>query len=754
MVGDCIVRNKVIVGFALVLSVLVIDDVLSWWNIEQLIERDYWVVHTYKVISELEGVLADATTAERSQRGFLLLGIDGKNGPDHNNVDYLEMYREADVRVQDRLRTLVDLTRDRKSQQDPLAILQKQVETRRAEIEPILVLRKDRDLAATLDLLRSDKGDEYLSAVQKTVQSMRNVEEKLLQDRAQEAKSSVQLTRLTFWSGAIISVALLGIAYVLVMRDFTQRKRAAELIRQEREWLEVTFQGIGDGVIATDARGRVILLNPVAQELTGWRQEEAVGRPVTEVFRIINEETRLSVLNPAVQALEANRIIELGNHTLLIARDGTERPIDDSGGPIRSAKGRVIGAVLIFRDVSDARERRKERDRLLEREQDARTLAEASKAQLAEAAHRKDNFLALLGHELRNPLAPIRNAVAILGCTGANDTNIVQARDMIDRQVRHLTRMVDELLDASRIANGKIQLRRERLDLARLVRAAAEDHRIDLESSGLTLEVMVPTSPVWVEGDSVRLTQIVSNLLMNSGKFTDSGGRIAVCVTQNSAEQQATVVVRDTGVGMEQALLEQLFQPFEQADRSLDRSRGGLGLGLAVVRGLVELHAGAVRASSEGPGKGSEFTFWMPLAEEPPVVASADPPAAPAVAGALRILIIEDNKDAADSLRMLLELSGKHEVTVVYTGPAGVDSARTFRPHVVLCDLGLPGLSGFEVAQVLRGNAATSSMRLIAVSGYGHEEARRKAHEAGFDQILIKPIDFDALLRLLAVALL
>ena len=265
----------------------------------------------------------------------------------------------------------------------------------------------------------------------------------------------------------------------------------------------------------------------------------------------------------------------------------------------------------------------------------------------------------------------------------------------------------------------------------------------------MKLETTVPDKPVWVEGDSVRLTQVITNLLMNSSKFTDTGGRITVRVVEDTDKRRARIVVTDTGVGMEAALLERLFEPFEQADRSLDRSRGGLGLGLAVVKGIVELHGGEVQAFSAGSGRGSEFSFWLLLAEEP---AAAVPPVreAPAQIRGLSVLIIEDNKDAADSLRTVLEMSGHNPVTVAYSGSVGLDLARDLKPQVILCDLGLPGLSGFEVAQALRADPGTSPIRLIAISGYGQDEDRRRAAQAGFDAMLVKPVEIESLQRLLA----
>jgi PAS domain S-box-containing protein len=415
-----------------------------------------------------------------------------------------------------------------------------------------------------------------------------------------------------------------------------------------------------------------------------------------------------------------------------------------------AVRSRVLGALTFV--ATESGRRFDDRDLAVAEDLAQRAAVAIENARLyeavREAARRKDEFLATLAHELRNPLAPIRNSAALLGRVAGGPGTVGQAREVIERQVTHLARLVDELLDASRIASGKVQLHGERLDLAGVVRSAAEDHRQELGAAGLTLEVDVPASPVWVEGDAVRLTQAMSNLLYNALKFTDRGGRVDVRLTADAAAGRAKVSVRDTGVGMDPEMIGRLFETFSQADQSLDRSKGGLGLGLALVRGLVRLHGGDVRASSGGLGRGSEFTFWLPTAPAPEgQPAGANAAGASGAAASGHILIIEDNRDAADSLRMLLELSGGHAVSVAYTGDEGLEQARASRPEIVLCDLGLPGLSGFEVARALRADPATARIVLVAVTGYGRDEDRRKAREAGFDDLLVKPVEPAALER-------
>jgi CheY-like chemotaxis protein/two-component sensor histidine kinase len=390
------------------------------------------------------------------------------------------------------------------------------------------------------------------------------------------------------------------------------------------------------------------------------------------------------------------------------------------------------------------------------REQEVRAANAALQQQgqeLARAGRRKDEFVAMLAHELRNPLAPLLTNLHALRQAGPEGRSWGSALDAMERQVRHLGRLLDGLLDSTRLTWGMVLLRRDRLDLARLTRTAAEDRRRWLEQDGLALTVEVPETPVWVAGDAAGLLQVLDNLLDNAAKFTDPGGRVAVGLTADTARGQAVVTVRDSGSGIDPDLLPRLFEPFTQADQGLDRPRGGLGLGLSVVKGLVELHAGQVQAASAGPGCGAEFTARLPLEAE--LAALAGAPVAPGPAGErpagerLKVVVIEDNRDAADSLQLLLGLLG-HEVRVAYSGPEGLQAASEVCPDVVLSDIGLPGLDGYGVAAALRRQPATAQARLIAVTGYGAEEDRRRSREAGFDFHLVKPVEPEELLRLLA----
>ena len=366
---------------------------------------------------------------------------------------------------------------------------------------------------------------------------------------------------------------------------------------------------------------------------------------------------------------------------------------------------------------------------------------------LREADRRKDEFLAMLAHELRNPLAPIRNAAHILRLLGATDPRITRSTELIERQVQHMTRLVDDLLDVSRITRGKIKLQKGRVDLAVVVGRAIETARPLLDARKHEVSVELPNDPVWVYADSTRLTQMVENLLTNAAKYTEELGRITLTVER--AGDQAALRVRDTGMGIPQDMLTKVFDLFTQVDRSLARSEGGLGIGLTLVKDIAEMHGGKVEAYSEGRGKGSEFVVRLPAltVEEHPQAHAQ--PATSRPARVRRILVVDDNADVAESLSMLLRIEG-HEVRTVHDGEAALSAARSFRPEVVLLDIGLPGMNGYEVARRIRHESDLGGTILIALTGYGHDEDRKRAREAGFDAHLVKPTDIATLERIVS----
>jgi PAS domain S-box-containing protein len=793
-----------------------------------------------------------------------------------------------------------------------------------------------------------------------------------------ELRTIVRLALLLLVGGSAVAVAMSA----AVGRRVVAVERA---LQANAEQLRVTLASIGDGVITADLRANVVSLNPVGEALTGWNQAEAAGRPIDEVIRIVAESSREPLENPAQRALRQGYVAGLSNHTVLISRDGTERPIDDSAAPIRDREGRVTGVVLVFRDISRRRQdeqalqastrslreliellpgaiyttdaggrllqfnaaatqlsgrdpelgndlwfrnwtlyrtdgtplpralypmtlaleqgrgtrgeelalqredgvhlwlaaystprfddkgavlgalhlllditERKETDaalkiselryrHLFESATDGILVLDAASARITDAnprvcellgyAHaelvgrelwqaglfedrdactaamhtlqreryvrledvrlqtrqgrridvelvssvygkaprevaqcnirditarksaaeeqressrRKSEFLAMLAHELRNPLAPIRSALEIIHHVGGDASTQRSAIETMRRQVAHMVRMVDDLLDVSRVERGTIELRRRRVDLADVLQLAAEVARPLCDRLQHRFTVTLPAQPVHVDADPTRLAQVLGNLLNNACKFTPTpGGRVELTLERDAA--QAVIRVRDNGVGIAADQMARIFEMFVQVDTSIERSASGLGIGLTLVRTLVELHGGTVQAASAGVGRGSEFVIRLPA----PAAAADSGPGEPAppigertAPLPRRILVVDDNRDATESLALLLRLDG-HETRAAYDGVEALEVAQSFEPETVLLDIGLPGMNGYEVAHRLRQRPGGDRLLLVALTGWGQDIDRERTRAAGFDEHLVKPVDLARLARVL-----
>jgi PAS domain S-box-containing protein len=533
------------------------------------------------------------------------------------------------------------------------------------------------------------------------------------------------------------------------------------------EFLYGLVNALPTPVFVKDERHRWIILNDAYCRFMGYTLEELLGKSDYDFFPKEEADTFWAKDDIVFRTGETNENEErftdaAGRLHVILTRKS--RHVDDSGHPI------LIGVITDITDRKQMEEElRRSRDELEQRVRErtaeleranellradiaARERVEAhlreSEARLAEEGRRKTEFIAILGHELRNPLTPIRTAVHVMRELGASAEQLERARDIVERQVAHMTRLIDDLLDLSRISRGTISLRKERVDVVDLVRRAADDRRDSFRSHGLSLEVRLHPEPVLLEADPARVTQAVGNLLENAEKFSAAGGAVVVTVGPDPEGRGVSVAVRDRGEGMTAETLERLWVPYAHAHRSLAGSRGGLGLGLSLVKALVDLHGGRVDASSPGPGRGSELVIWLPVGDARP---PATPPAPPVKVTRRphRILVIEDNEDAAEMMQMALVLAG-HEVEVAHTGEEGVARARQLKPSVILSDIRLPGISGYDVARALRGETDFAATHLVAVTGFGQDEDRRLAREAGFERHLTKPFDVASLERLIA----
>ena len=537
-----------------------------------------------------------------------------------------------------------------------------------------------------------------------------------------------------FWGSGLVQPLRDGggvVGFLKIMRDMTERREADKRLRDSELRYRNLFESMDEGFcvaeVEFDPAGRandyrIVEMNPAFDRHTGLRN--ALGQSMRQAVPDLEEfwfETygRVAATGEPIRFIHQAVPLEerwFEVYAFRLGGDGTNR------------------VAILFNDISDRKLHERERDELV--------------GQLREADRRKDIFLATLAHELRNPLAPIRNGLQVIcmaGVTGA----VEKARSMMDRQVTQLVRLVDDLLDVSRVTSGKLELRKGRLELSAVIDAAVETSRPVIEQAGHELIFAVPDEPIFVNGDHTRLAQVVSNLLNNSAKYTLRGGHVRLAVERDG--EMVLVSVKDDGIGIPPAMLNKVFEMFTQVDRTLEKTTGGLGIGLSLVKGLVEMHGGTIEARSDGEGKGSEFVVRLPVVTPDPGVADPSNGQDEEVVtpGLRRILVVDDNMDAADSLAQILELLG-NEVRTAYDGEAGVQAAGEFRPAVVLCDIGMPKVNGYEAARRIRAEKWGKNMVLVALTGWGHDDDRQKSADAGFNFHLVKPLETAALMRLLA----
>ena len=965
---------------ALTLAVLLIGGALGSFNARRLDENRRRVSHTHEVVQSLETLLSTLKDAETGQRGYLLSA----------DERFLEPYQSALTDVMASRQQLTGLVDDNPEQTIRLRALGNKIDVKLGELKQTIDLLRAGNQPAAVAVVTGGSGKAVMDDLRRDVAEMQAIETALLDSRERETDASYRATAVSIVLATIVGVVLIGVVSSSFQRNLAREQRAARLLAEEKERLRTTVASIGDAVISTDPAGDVVYLNPVAESLTGWTNEQAVGVPLSQVFNIVNESTRRPVDNPAIRALRDGVIVGLANHTLLIAKDGTERPIDDSAAPVRGADDTVTGCVLVFRDISarrrterqlserdeqfrrtisevaiptllhadddevllvnkawtegsgyqhtdiptindwtaraygerhavaedyidtlfesdvrvdngeweittasgetrvwhffttpvgrdsagrrlivsnaiDVTEQRRAEQGLRESEERLRMAQRVARigtfewniqtgvnmwtpdleamyglppggfagtlkswedlvhpddrpqairaiagalangefaaewrvvwpdgsvhwlagrasvfnddngkplrllginiditerkrddeelrrlaAELSEADRRKDEFLATLAHELRNPLAPIRTGLQVLQRSRGDGAQYGQVREMMTRQTDQLVRLVDDLMDVSRITRGKLELRKDRVELAAVLQMAVETARPIIESGGHQLTVTLPPTPVFVQADMTRLAQVFANLLNNAAKYSEPGGHIRITVDRQEGE--IVIRVTDTGIGIPPDMLPTIFDMFAQVDRTLEKAQGGLGIGLTLAQRLTMMHGGALEARSDGLGHGSEFVVRLPaaLAVLPDGRATADDKNAMHAQVRRRILVADDNEDSVSMMEMLLSDCG-HDVRTANDGLEAVRQADEFEPDVIILDIGMPRLNGYEVCRRIRALPALEKAVMIALSGWGQEEDKRRSEEAGFHYHVVKPVDPSALMQLLS----
>jgi PAS domain S-box-containing protein len=704
-------RSRSIVNATLALSsvALLLTGIVAYRSNVVLAAATTRLLHTRDVELGLERLLSAVTDAETGQRGFLLTGRE----------EYLGTFEKALTRAREELERLRASVRGNEVSQRPLEELTALVQVKTDELVRTVELARSGGDEDAREIVLTDAGRIAMEEIRSVAEAMHGEQERQLGVELEAERSA-----RTAVARSIVAVTAVAIL-VLVVLVVTVRRHSATMRESERR-LETTLRSIGDAVIATNEHGAVTMINPLAERLTGFKSADAVGRPSDEVFKIIDAKTRESIASPVANVLRGGTVRPAATDALLLCRDGTETPIEGAAAPIVDEQHRLLGAVLTFRDVSERRRAEQE---------------------LIAADRRKDEFLAVLAHELRNPLAPIRQATQVARSKSATTAQIRWSHEVIERQVGHMARLLDDLLDVSRITRGTLEVRRTRVELTSIIDAAVEMARPLIDARRHALQVDVGNEPLPLDADPLRIAQVIANVLTNAAKYTPPGGAIRLWAERSG--DTASVHISDNGIGLSRDSLRAIFQMFVQIGSPLERSEGGLGIGLALSKGLVELHGGTIEARSEGRGRGSEFIVRLPLAQER-VRPALEPARAVESSGSrLRILVADDNRDAAASLGVLLELGG-HQVEVVNDGAAALRALAHSRFDIALLDIGMPSMNGYEIAKHVRAYDWGRAMTLVAVTGWGQDADKDEAFAAGFDHHWVKPIEPSAALDLAA----
>jgi PAS domain S-box-containing protein len=716
--------DKVRLFFVLMSAVLILGIAASYFAGRAALESIGRIREFDAAIEAIQDLRSTVQDAETGQRGYLLT----------RQASYLGPYEEALATIQPRLQAVHKLAKAGLVSQEQMSELERLVETKIEELRKTVSLVQAGRMPAAMQIVRSAAGEQTMESLRAVIAEIVSVQENGRAVAGERADAAVEIRGWVFLGAILLNLAFLWWAYQRIRREMMHHLVANLETRRQKEILAVTLASIGDAVIITDTKGRITFLNAVAEKLTGWSAKEAKERPCAEVFRIVNEETRLPVESPVDKLLARGAIVGLANHTVLIRRDGSELPIDDSGAPIRESDGTVRGVVLIFRDFTA----HKESERRLVR----------AKEEMETSSKAKDKFLASLSHELRTPLTPLLATLSSWEASNALPVTLRTDLQRLRRSVELEARLIDDLLDLTRIENGKLSLEKEPVDVHNLIHSAAAHFREEAQARGLRLHCQLDAKNSWLEADPARLQQILLNLIGNAVKFSRERSPIEM-VTSNPQGTELNIAITDHGIGMPEELIARLFQRFEQGEIPPEIRFRGLGLGLSIAKALVEAHGGALRAESKGPGCGSTFTISFPEAHAPArTSAQTAAPAAPPRSdpSSLHVLVVEDHEDTARVLEKVLRQMG-HEVEACSTVATACQKLQERQFDVILTDIGLPDGSGIDFIKAARGICQTPA---VALTGYGTAEDIDKCLQAGFEEHLTKPIDIDRLQKALS----
>lgn len=711
-------RNTVIV-FGVTAFVVSGSALLTYSAGQRVMRLNAAEAKRQEMLADANDLFSTLQDAETGQRGYIITG----------NESYLEPFIRAEDRFPGQLDRLNELSEFGISPAQ-LRELQTRVRDKMSELRHTIDLRRSGGFGAVLPVIEAGAGKESMDRIRELFATFRSQEERLIEEDRQRSRDATALRTATFLGTSVLSLAVLLWAAERIRRALQERSVAAAKLTEERELLSTTLSSIGDCVIVTDASGNITFMNPVAVKVTGWSESEALGKPLREVFHIINEQTRKEVEDPVAKVIRSGMVVGLANHTLLVRKDGTEIPIDDSGAPVRSVNGELHGVVLVFRDFSEARRAQSE------------LLAAKEEAETANTA--KDTFLAMLSHELRTPLTPVLAILQAWQLAGEVPESLRNDIQMLRRNIELETRLIDDLLDLTRISRGVFSFRTEIADVHEIINLLISMMQSEVEQKKLAVSLNLEATRHHVQTDPSRLQQLLWNILRNAANYSDIGARIKVETADEG--EHIRITITDSGIGMTRETLRRLFTPFEQADRARSLRYGGLGLGLAISHALVEQMGGEIEADSAGLGRGSTFTVRLRVAD-------ASAKSAPQAIAAprhtpRRILLVEDHADSALALARLLTLRGDavHTAASVKEAETALASAQF---DLLICDIGLPDGTGYDLMNDVR---ARSNMPAIALTGFGMQSDIERAAQAGFDTHVSKPVSLQQLESAIAQA--